>query len=267
MFNSEEEIKVWKHLLDIGKIDEITYNREINRLIRKDEKRKKYNKIEFVDLLKICFKITIFLMISFLLIWIYKTNNVTKNIEFVSSLRYIQKPTQIKTSGNVTKKINNSNVEINYVATYSISGRVIDVQNYYGNDIINKLSPKDIGISWVFLANEENHRKLKWYSSGNRYLVGNSSDSMWLNEIGGMNKIVEYCSNNHIIPSDSKIKKIINAINEGDYIRIEGYLVNVYCKKSNGSYFNWNTSTSRTDTGNGSCEIIYVTNIAWLKEE
>ncbi len=28
----------------------------------------------------------------------------------------------------------------------------------------------------------------------------------------------------------------------------------------------WNSSTSRTDTGDGACEIIYVTDVKWLKE-
>lgn len=267
MFNLEEEIKAWKYLLDTGEIDEITYNEEINKLKLKDEKRKNYKKIDFYNLLNIFSKIFIFLIVCMTLIWIYKTNNVSKNIEYVKSLSNIPKPSQIKTSGNITKTINGANVEINYVAKYSISGRVVDVQNYYGYDIRNKLSPKDIGMSWGFLANEKNHRKVTWSSAGNRYLSWYSSDGMWINEMGGTNKITEYCSNNHLIPSDNKSKKLIDSIEEGDFVRIEGYLVNVYCKKSDGSYFNWNTSTSRNDTGNGACEIVYVTNITWLEQE
>lgn len=268
MFNLNlEEIKEWKYLLDTGKIDEITYNEEINKIIRKYEERKNYNKIVSLNRLKTYSKIIIFLVICAILIWIYETNNVTKNIEYVRSLSNIQKPTQVKTSGNITKTINGSNVEINYVAKYSISGRVVDVQNYYGYNIINQLSPKDIGMSWGFLANEKNHRKVTWSSAGNRYLTWYSNDSIWINEIGGSDKIAECCSNNHLIPSDNKIKKLINSIKEGDFVRIEGYLVNVYCKESDGSYFSWNTSTSRNDTGNGACEVVYVTNITWLKKE
>lgn len=267
MFNLEEEIKAWKYLLDTGEIDEITYNEEINKLKLKDEKRKNHKKIDIFNLLKNFLKIFMFLIVCMTLVWIYKTNNVSKNIEYVKSLSNIPKPSQIKTSGNITKIINGSNVEINYVAKYSISGRVVDVQNYYGYDIRNNLSPKDIGISWGFLANEKNHRKVTWSSAGNRYLSWYSSDGMWINEMGGTNKITEYCSNNHLIPSDNKNKKLIDSIKEGDFVRIEGYLVNVYCKKSDGSYFNWNTSTSRNDTGNGACEIVYVTNITWLEKE
>ena len=179
----------------------------------------------------------------------------------------LQQPTQIATKGNVVKIINGLNVEISFVATYKISGRVVDVQNYYGFDIENKLSPKDIGLSWGFLAREQNNKKVRWSSLGNRYLSWYSNDGKWISEMGGKNKISECISNNHLIPSDNKTQKLINSRNKGDYIRIEGYLVNVYCKKNNGGYFKWNTSTSRTDSGNGACEIIYVTNILWLEEQ
>ena len=267
VFNLEEETKAWKELLDTGGIDESTYNKEVTRLIQKAEKRKKYKKIEIFDLIKTSSKVLISIIIFVLIIWIYKNNNVKKDIEYVESLNNIQKPRQSATKGNVVKIINGSNVEIDFVASYSISGRVVDVQNYYGYSIQNKLSPKDIGLSWGALASEQNNKKLKWSSLGNRYLSWHSNDGKWISEMGGKNKINEHFSNNHLIPSDDKVKKLISIIKERDYIRIEGYLVNVFCRKNNGSYFYWNTSTSRTDSGNGACEIIYVTDVIWLEEQ
>lgn len=110
MFSIEEEIKAWKYLLDTGEIDEITYNQEINKLKIKDEKRKNHKKIDIFNLLKTFSKFFIFLIVCMTLIWIYETNNVSKNIEYVKSLSNIPKPSQIKTSGNITKIINGSNV-------------------------------------------------------------------------------------------------------------------------------------------------------------
>ena len=106
---------------------------------------------------------------------------------------------------------------------------------------------------------------MNWSSAGNRYLSWYSSDGLWISENGGTDKISEYFSNNHLIPSDKKIENQIKSIKENDFVKIDGYLVNVYCKKSNGSYFYWNSSTSRSDSGNGACEVIYVTNISWLE--
>lgn len=248
-------------MFDLGKI---------NKLKTKDENRKKHKKIDALYLIGIFSKTLLFLIICTAIISIYKENTfdtVSKNIEYVKSLRNIPNPSQIQTTGTITKIINGSNVKINYVAKYSISGRVVDVHDYYGDNIEDILSRKDVGISWGFLVNENNYNKVRWSSIGNRYLSWFSNDGAWVNAMGGVNKITEYCSNNHLIPSDNRNKSLIDDIKEGDFVRIEGYLVNVYYKNSNGSSFYWNTSTSRIDTGDGACEVLYVTNVTWLRTE
>lgn len=262
-----EEIKGWKKLLDEGEIDEVTYNKEINRLRQKNEKRKKSKKIKNIDFFNICFKLIIIFIFFAVAIWLYNINNVKKNIEVVQSLNNIRAPIQTKASGSTTKNIYGKKVDINFVAKYSISGRVVNTHNYYGYNMENQLSPKDVGISWGVLASESNYKKIRWSSTGNRFLYWHSDDGKWLQEMGGTNALSEYYSNNHLIPSDNKVKKLINGIKEDEFIRIEGYLVNIYCKENNGRYFTWNTSDSRSDTGDGACEIIYVTNITWLKTE
>lgn len=268
MFNLEEEIKAWKYLLDTGEIDELTYNKEINKLKLKAEKRKRYKNNSTYAPIKISLKTLIFYLIFFIiLIIIFKENYIKKNIEYVNSLRNLPEPTQIRTSGNTTKIIYGTDVQINYIAKYSISGRVVDVQNYYGYNIENKLSPKDIGMSWGFFANEENHKKVTWTSLGNRSLSWYSNDGNWISKMGGVSKISQFCSNNHLIPSDNKIKRLIDEIKEGDFIRIEGRLVKVNYRINSSNYVTWNTSTSRTDSGDGACEVIYVTDVTWLKEK
>jgi hypothetical protein len=243
---------------------------ENNRFKTKYENGKNNKKFNISYILILLFKILIFLLICKAILSIFndnKVNNVSENIEYVKSLYNIPNPSQIQTSGTITKIINGLNVEINYVAKYSITGRVVDVQNYYSSNIGDILSPKDVGISWGFLANENNHSKVRWSSMGNRYLSWYSNDGEWINTMGGVNKIAEYCSNNHLIPNDNRNKGLIDDIKEGDFVRIEGYLVNVRCKNSNGSYFYWNTSTSRTDSGEGDCEVLCVNNVTWLKTE
>jgi hypothetical protein len=47
---------------------------------------------------------------------------------------------------------------------------------------------------------------------------------------------------------------------KNDKIVLEGFLVNVSGKYKGGNV-SWRSSHSRTDTGNGSCEIMYVTGV------
>ena len=267
MFNLEEEIKAWKNLLDTGEIDEATYEKEVNKLIQKSEKNKQHKKIDVLNLLKSYPKIIIIFVICVVGVCFFIANNANKNIGYVSSLNDLPRPQQGKTSGKVYKMINGDNVEITRVASYCINGRVVDVQKYIPYNIENQLSPIDVGISWGFLARAENNKKINWFSAGNRFLSWRSDDGMWINQMGGVNRISEYNSNNHLIASDENTEKLIKMIKKNDYIRIDGYLVNAYCRRNDGSYFTWNTSTSRNDSGNGACEIIYVTNVTWLREQ
>jgi len=55
------------------------------------------------------------------------------------------------------------------------------------------------------------------------------------------------------------LKKIKN-LNVNDHIKLIGYLVKV--NFDNGT---WESSLTRTDTGNGACEIMYVTDVEVLE--
>lgn len=212
-----------------------------------------------------CFKvIMLFVILSFLLTGFTNTLNMSSSGEEVD-LSNIPAPTQYNTSGGTTIEINGGKANIAYVAEYSLSGRVVDVQNYKGSHIRNQLSPKDIGMVWGFLATDESQEKIFWSSAGNRFLYWRVPDGTWYSQIGGENAVTAHYSNNHLIPSDEATEKLIKKINKDDYVKIEGYLVNVNWKKDDGSYFYWNTSTSRNDDGDGACEVIYVTNVTWLK--
>ncbi|MBR1701545.1 MAG: hypothetical protein IJ716_06265 [Lachnospiraceae bacterium] len=47
-------------------------------------------------------------------------------------------------------------------------------------------------------------------------------------------------------------------------MRLKGYLVNLDGSKPDGTTFYWNSSTTRSDSGAHSCEVIYVTGVEWL---
>ena len=61
-------------------------------------------------------------------------------------------------------------------------------------------------------------------------------------------------SNNHLISADDFIRRQVRKIGIGDQVRVRGYLAG-YSSPGVGKR---GTSTTRTDTGNGACETIYV---------
>jgi hypothetical protein len=65
---------------------------------------------------------------------------------------------------------------------------------------------------------------------------------------------VNQISNNHLISNDNDIRDRVRDIRIGDQIRVQGYLAS-YASAGGGRR---GTSTTRTDTGDGACETIFV---------
>ncbi len=75
-----------------------------------------------------------------------------------------------------------------------------------------------------------------------------------------------FVSNNHLIPQTQEIARLIKDVQIGDQIHIKGLLTDYEVSSQNGSkLYERHTSTTRDDTGNGACEVIYVTGVEILK--
>lgn len=226
---------------------------------------KRNSVLEFIlKFLWIFFKLfLVYLILRLLLVGVIRTTNI--GTENRINLNNIPAPVQTGTSGGTSKVINDGTANISYVANYVINGRVVDTQNYSSSGIENKLAPKDVGLAWGFLSTDESQEKITWSSWGDRFLNWRVKDDDWYKSVGGKVAMTSNHSNNHLIPSSNEIERKIQTIKKGDYVQIEGYLVDIKWTGSNGRYFYWNTSTSRSDDGSGACEIIYVTDITWLR--
>ncbi len=71
----------------------------------------------------------------------------------------------------------------------------------------------------------------------------------------------EQLSNNHLLSEDPRLRERIAAVRVGDQIRLDGYLASY----RNDSGLERGTSVVRTDTGNGACETVYVTDFEVLQ--
>ena len=69
-------------------------------------------------------------------------------------------------------------------------------------------------------------------------------------------------ANMHMMPANDGVRAELARVREGDLVRISGYLVDI----SGPEDFTWKSSTVRSDTGRGSCELILVENIEIVRE-
>ena len=162
--------------------------------------------------------------------------------------------TSYKPDEPMIREIKNGQLSIIPVAGYQISGVVVS-KEFYSNDWESKISPMDLTIVWGKLAEPDFDRYIT-YSQRNRwYFYTYKSGSPFDNSF-----VVSHSGNNHIIPADENINEAIKTIKEKDKVVLVGFLVNLKGTYK-GQTVTWNTSLTRTDTGNGSCELFYVSKV------
>ena len=175
----------------------------------------------------------------------------------------IGEPVQKEATGYVEKEIDGYEVSIYFQYSYEIEALVVHTHNYYGFSFPDKLAPRDVALAWGKVAEYNGKINFHWRQSGRWYYWRVKSYDE-LAPIGDENDVSLQSSNNHLIPADNSVKRKIKRLKKGDHVKITGYLVNVDAENKNGKVYLWNSSTTRGDTGDGACEVIYVTDIIWL---
>ncbi len=146
-------------------------------------------------------------------------------------------------------------------ATYDITGLV--VSQHRGDALFNlyhQADPgnvRDVCVVWGESIANGSYRKVQFWS-------GEFTCSFaWSTAISPPFR-PEHASNNHLLPADAAIARQIGAIEVGDQIRMTGLLVDYTVSKDGREIFTRPTSLTRGDTGNGACEILYVTGLSVL---
>jgi hypothetical protein len=250
-----------------GKITEEVYKKEVDRITYRDENNKKGKSKVKSNKKKYIIIMIIFILIGFiLLLYINRYYLFGREYVYVDNLYNLKDPIQEKASGTKKITIDGENVFISRLYSYKIQARVIDTKQYIGFDLLNKLSPEDMGLAWDFMVEDRNIDKINCYSHSNRLLNYRIYDNSWLESAGGRERVNQRVSNNHLIPADKTVKGKLLSIKKGEYVELEGYLVTAYTTDSDSNIY-WKSSDTRTDTGDGACEVIYVTDVKWLKQK
>lgn len=132
------------------------------------------------------------------------------------------------------------------VVSYHHSDSFADIYHADWKDYINT---KDICVIWGENVTSAIYKKLDFKNGTWTCWV------RWGDHATGQQFKGEQLSNNHLLVHDSYISKQVRAAKPGDQIYLRGMLAK-YENAGNG--FKRGTSTTRTDTGNGACETIYL---------
>lgn len=145
-------------------------------------------------------------------------------------------------------------------AQYALTAHVMTVARYE-NDSLAPAAPVDLTLAWGPAATRA-AQSLVRVSQASRWFFWEVSS---LRDAGFLSKaeVVSSMANVHMVPSRPTVRTVLDQVKPGDSIRASGYLVDLTHPFP---LISWSTSLLREDSGAGSCEIFYVTDIEIISQ-
>jgi hypothetical protein len=138
---------------------------------------------------------------------------------------------------------------LDFLASYDIRARVLMTRHYWF-DQMAKLAPYDFALGWGIMSDTKIIEKLD-ISQAQRFYFYEWSGA----PPAEVRLMAESSANVHLLPANSRIKNILSQVRVGQIVHLKGQLVRI--NFPNGTQVV--SSLVRTDTGPGSCEVIWVT--------
>jgi hypothetical protein len=136
-------------------------------------------------------------------------------------------------------------------ARYRIAARVLSRERYYLGWSAD-LAPVDLALGWGELSDPAIDDIVDWYQGARWYFWKWDEQSTLDN-----GDISRQSANVHIVPATQNLRRALLAIKEDDIIQLSGFLVNIEGPEGQ----RWKSSLTRTDSGGGSCELLYATEL------
>lgn len=139
------------------------------------------------------------------------------------------------------------------LAAYTVRARILSLHRYW-HDGASDLSPMDLALGWGPMADPAILKQVDIWQQERFYYW--SSGSLPLSA----DQISSHSANTHLVPATPLIADGLRALRAGQHVEITGDLVEIV-DTTDGSV--WRSSLSRTDAGNGACEVVLVQRLAF----
>lgn len=135
------------------------------------------------------------------------------------------------------------------LASFSLRARVLG-KNKYTWDSGASIAPYDLALGWQKMSDSRALAHVHISQDNRRYTFFMSDNSY----IGAQEASLQ-SANMHMIPGSQEVLNTLDKIRKGNIIVLSGYLVRI-----SGGY-NWSSSLTRADSGDGACELVWVTSL------
>ena len=144
-------------------------------------------------------------------------------------------------------KLTKAGYQIQALARFELEARVLGVE-HYRFDRGADLSPVDLALGWGRMSDSAVLERIT-ISQGGRYYHWRTPEYPIPRR-----EIETSSANMHLVPGNEEVARQLSAVRRGDRVRLAGYLIEA--RGTDG--WRWRSSLTRTDTGNGACELIWV---------
>jgi hypothetical protein len=144
--------------------------------------------------------------------------------------------------------IEDGKFQLTPLAHFALDARVLH-RKIYRYDTGANLVPIDLAVGWGAMSDQTVLDQLK-ITQSSRFFWYQWRDQPPIPPA----EIVSHATNLHLIPSTDAIAAQCKALRTGDLIHLSGVLVEATGPKIG----TWRSSLSRTDSGNGACELVWV---------
>jgi hypothetical protein len=132
-------------------------------------------------------------------------------------------------------------------AHFTLTARVLSREDYRF-DGGAALAPVDFALGWGRMSDSAVLARIE-ISQSSRFYYWHVSDFPIPRR-----EIETSSANMHLIPADPGVRRAIDRVRPGELVHIEGFLVDA----SRPDGWQWHSSLTREDTGDGACELVYV---------
>jgi len=142
------------------------------------------------------------------------------------------------------------------LAHFSLDARVLH-RKIYRYDHNAALAPIDLAVGWGPMSDQAVLDKME---------INQSARFFWYEYREPpipKDQIVSHATNLHLIPSTPKIASECKSLRTGSLIHLSGRLV----EATGPEIGTWRSSLTRTDTGNGACELVWVEEVHSLSTQ
>jgi hypothetical protein len=144
------------------------------------------------------------------------------------------------------------NHRITPLARFELRARLLGVERYR-LDRAAELSPVDFALGWGPMSDSRLLRDISVTQRDRWYFWSAANLPVPPSEVAG------HSANMHLIPANASVERHLLSARPGQLVTLRGQLV----RADGQDGWQWVSSLSRTDTGDGSCEVVWVESVGF----